>query len=378
MKLLYDGWSLVHQPNSPAALHLLTVLEAHPAEFPAWVGLPGESFHPLPLGVESVLQPAPDSAWGRLGWEQRTLPALAGRIDADLIHLVGGGPALFSRRPTFFSPAGYPGVELPAGPQRTGFASRLSEALSSGGLDRVGAWLWPADLPLAQTGLPEHRLPSVIRLPPVTPPDFQHALIAHRSPLNQERQLEDLDLPETYLLAHSPGDESALRRVLDAWSWAAGAIGAYYPLVFAGLDRAGQERLALLLAKYQLTGAALTLPPLPLPALAEVYRGCSALFHPEPLSPWGDPVRLALACGKPVVALESERAAALVGPAGYLVPADEVYPELCRALGAALITVVVEENLAETLTQAAQQQAAAWQWGSFVDDLRGCYAAFAG
>jgi len=31
------------------------------------------------------------------------------------------------------------------------------------------------------------------------------------------------------------------------------------------------------------------LPILPLQALAALYRGCHAFFHPAPISPWGDP-----------------------------------------------------------------------------------------
>jgi glycosyltransferase involved in cell wall biosynthesis len=376
-KILYDGWPLVHQPNSPAALHLLTLLAAHPAEFPAWVGLPGEPFHPLPSGVETVLRPAPDSDWGRLGWEQRLLPALAGWVDAGLVHLVGCAPALFGSRRTLFSPADFFGIGLPATPRRPGFASRLRESLALGGLARAGAWLWPADLPLGQVGIPMHRLPPVNRLPPIVPPDFRPASETPGLAAIVERLRKDIDLPETYLLAHLPVDEPALRRLLDAWSWAAGSIGADYPLVITDLDRVSQDRLAALLAEYQLTGTALPLPPLSLPDLAAVYQGCSALFHPIQPSSWGDPVRLALACGKPVVGLGGEHMAALVGPAGYLVPGDEAYPALCRALGAALITVVVEESLSEVLAEAAQRQASAWQWGSFVDGLRECYAAFA-
>jgi len=186
---------------------------------------------------------------------------------------------------------------------------------------------------------------------------------------------EDLDLPETYLLYHGPGDEIALHLLLDAWSWAAASIGEYYPLVLLGLDNPAQDRLAELLAEYQLTGTARPLPPLSLSALATVYRNCHALFHPAEVSPWGDPARMALACGKPLVGLETERAVTLVGAAGYLVSPNESYPEKCRSLGAALITVVVEDSLADTLSQAARERAAAWKFEMFSNSLREFYRA---
>ena len=99
-----------------------------------------------------------------------------------------------------------------------------------------------------------------------------------------------------------------------------------------------------------------------------IYQGCSALFHPAPLSPWGGAVSWALACGKPVVAAESALTDALVGPAAYLAPLDDA-----RALGAALITVLVEEEVAEKLSLAAQKQAAGWHSPAFGQELLAAY-----
>jgi hypothetical protein len=371
-KILYDGWPLVHQPNSPAALHLMTLLAAHPVDFPAAVGLPGEPLDRLPEHVEALPGPAPNSGWGRLRWEQRLLPALSARAGAALTHQVGSGPALFGATPSLVSLAGFSGGDLPAAGRGPGLAGRLREAFSQGGLARAVALLWPDDLAEPATDTRVHRLPPSVH------PLFQTHEGAPNPASCVKAELDALNLPETYLLHHGPGDEPGLRRLLDAWSWAAGSIGGYYPLLLAGLDRAAQDRFAALLAEYQLTDTARPLPLLSLPALAAVYQGCSALFHPaRQISPWGDPARLALACGKPVVALESERAAALMGPAGYLISPQQPYPAICRALGAALITVVVEESLAEALSQAGRGRAASWRLDSFSYSLRECYAAHA-
>jgi hypothetical protein len=40
MIILYDGWSLAYSPDSPAALHLLTLLAANPPEARPLVALP--------------------------------------------------------------------------------------------------------------------------------------------------------------------------------------------------------------------------------------------------------------------------------------------------------------------------------------------------
>jgi hypothetical protein len=80
--LFYDGWALVYQPNSPAALHLSTLLAAHPPEIPASIGLPGESFHSLPEIIQQIRRPAPGTDWSRLRWAAH-LPTLAAQAEAD-------------------------------------------------------------------------------------------------------------------------------------------------------------------------------------------------------------------------------------------------------------------------------------------------------
>ncbi|OGO35535.1 MAG: hypothetical protein A2W35_21490 [Chloroflexi bacterium RBG_16_57_11] len=369
IKIFYDGWALVYQPNSPAALHLLTLLAAHPPDIPAWIGLPGEPFHSLPQVIQPIRLPTPGTDWGRLRWEQRNLPSLAVQARAELIHLVESSPALLHSPHMLVSPAGFSSSDLPGQEYRAppGFAARLSQALAQGGLVRIDALLWPADLPVPVTRAPVRSLPPVVH--PVFAPETSTPGLAW----SIQDDLAALDLPETYLLYHGPGDEPALHRLLDTWSWAASAIGEYYPLVIAGLDDPAQDRLAALLAEYQLTGTARPLPSLSLTALAAVYHGCHALFHPAEVSPWGDPSRMALACGKPLVGLETERTAALAGAAGYLVSPAEAYPARCRALGAALITVVVEDRLADSLSQAAWARAAAWRFDLFSSNLRELY-----
>ncbi len=181
------------------------------------------------------------------------------------------------------------------------------------------------------------------------------------------------------MLYHGPSDPAALRNLVDAWGWAAGSAAEQYPLLLVGLDQPAQERLEHLLAAAQLSGSARGLPPLPLPDLARLYQGCRAVFQPywpavDP-PPWGDPLRLALAAGKPVAGLAGAQASVIAGPAAYLVEAED-YAESRRLLGAALITLLVEDSLAESLGQAARQRAQAWDWGAFTAGLAALYRVF--
>lgn len=358
MKILYDGWPLAYRPDSPAAIHLLTLLEAHPPGMAAQVALPAQPLHSIPVGVESLVSAAADTEGGRLRWEQRLLPELARANQADLIHTAGNRLALFGHVRAVASPAGFEAGELLAGNPdslsgaRSSLTARIGEALAQGGRSRAKALLWPRDLPAPNS------VPSLRRLPPVVHPLFRPVQEDAAPPAALE--LGQLEAPETFILYHGPTNEAALRRLLDAWSWAAASVGNDYPLLLAGCNPADQEQLALLLAEYQLTGTARPLPVVSLPALAELYRRCTALFHPLEVSVWGDPVRLALACGRPVVGIESERSAALVGPAAYLARPGDSYAAGRRALGGALLTVIVEEPVAEALALAGLERAQAW------------------
>jgi glycosyltransferase involved in cell wall biosynthesis len=273
--------------------------------------------------------------------------------------LTSPNPALFAPPQFVISPAGYEsGSSFQERSQaqpglRSGLAARLREALSQGGLRRARGLLWPADLPAPETGLP------VWNLPPVVPPEF----IPPFQPLATALAVDGpapLDLPETYILYHGPQAAADLRRLLDAWSWAAGSLGDYYPLLVVGLDEPGRQILVALLNEYNLAETVRALPELSLAGLASLYTGSAAVFHPAGVSPWGGSLRLALACARPVVALETPLADALVGPAAYLVPPAEDRQAVSRALGAALITVIVEESVSEGLVAAARQRAAGW------------------
>lgn len=177
-------------------------------------------------------------------------------------------------------------------------------------------------------------------------------------------------LPETYILYHGPAGARDLELLFSAWSWAAGPIGETYPLVVTGIP---EGRIAGLLDAYGLGNTVRLLPEIPLGALAALYQGCSLLFHPAQVAAWGDPVRLALACGKAVVALETLRCAALVGPAAFLAPADQAG----RTLGAALLSVAVEESLSTSLGQAALRRSAGLDGRLFSSGLANVYNTYA-
>jgi len=354
ISVLYDGWALVHQPTHPAALHLLALLENLPAEVQATLALPGPAPDWLPPGLAvQVIETSPGSS-ARLGWEQRRLPALARQVGAEWLHSPSGAAPLLGRQPAMaLSPTHFEADE----PRPRGLAERLRRSLAQGGQGNARAVFWPADLPPSRSKTPLRLLPPVVS-----------ALFAPSAAPQTLPGGDGDHLPESFLLYHGPGSPQATARLLDAWFWAASSVGSYTPLIMAGLSSPERARMKALLAGTTAAESVLFLTTLPPAALAEVYRRCTALVHTAAEPAWGGPIRHALACGKPVVACNDPRIEALVGPAAYLAPAED-----SRLLGAALITVVVEQNVAEGLAQAAMQRAAAWSGAAFAEKLSESY-----
>lgn len=362
--ILFDGWSLIYHPDSPAALHLLALLAYQPQQIEAIVAFPAEPPAWMP-DVRAHIQLTPDTPFERLRWEQRTLAKIAQQLGAGLIHLTTSTPALFGKAISLISPSEYgfsldPGIAAQArtGDHETGQAlgERLRLALGSGGLERARAILWPEDLPSPVVSTP------LLQLPPCVHPAFKPA------DNGDHTDLASLDLPETYVLYHGPGTPQALQPLLEAWSWAAGSFGESYPLVLLGLQSTGLDWLNRSLGKSDIGDTIHVLPPVQPGLIPGIYRGSAALLHTPEISPWGDPVRHALACGKPVVAVETVFTDAIVGPAAYLVPAGDA-----RALGAALISVIVEEEVAAKLSRAALKRSRIWQKNDFGKALLDAY-----
>ncbi len=133
--VLYDGWPLARQPNSPAALHLIELFTLLLDDVRGVVALPEDPFDPLPAKIETHLLTTPDSPAGRLKWEQRVLPGLAKELNAQILHLTSGQPALFTATPCIISPAGFSENPFQAGEyrQHRSLAARLRELFGARG-----------------------------------------------------------------------------------------------------------------------------------------------------------------------------------------------------------------------------------------------------
>ncbi len=109
-------------------------------------------------------------------------------------------------------------------------------------------------------------------------------------------------------------------------------------------------------------------PPVPPTQLHLLYQAASAIFHPAPIDPWSSPLRYGIACAKPVVGIETALAGHVAGPAAYFASADDP-----RGLGAALISVIVRDDIRKQLVDHARKRAANWSGSVLKEGLERIY-----
>ncbi|MCH7663946.1 MAG: glycosyltransferase [Chloroflexi bacterium] len=354
IKVLYDGWPLVRLPNTSAGLHLHTILERLPEEVQAVVALPEEAPEWFPSNAVAHVHPVPNSERAHLGWEQRDLSTIAKKLGAKIIHITSPIAPFFSDFPVLVSPTGF-GVQAR---NARGVIARLRTSIGRGGSARATGMLWPSDL------LTTRNAAQIFELPPTIHPGFTPVMFGDQ----ESPEIPGVEMPETYTLYHGPGNEQSLRHLLKAWTWAAGPIGEYYPLLLLGLDAVARQVAKKLIAEFNLKETVRIMPSIKPRQLAALFQNCSALYHPANISPWGGPVRHALACARPVVAFENPDVDAVAGSAAFLVPPDDL-----RAFGAAMISVVIKENIYEALSDAAEKRVKSWDVSLFADKLLKVY-----
>jgi hypothetical protein len=345
IRVLYDGWPLIYQPDGPASMELSALLSLVPAEVEPLVAVPVES---SPEGFLQGFELAHAAGRDPLHWQQRGLPALAKAQEAALIHSTQPAASLFGGVPTVVSPTGYGRLD----PVARSLRARLGRALGRGGLAQA-AVLYPSDIPAPRELSANHAIP------PAAHPHF--ATKAGKPPA-------DLELPESYLLYHGPSHPGTLLGLLESWTWAAASIGELYPLVLLGLTEEAKGFVEQRLPDFHLEGYVHILPRVHPAHIAAIYQGAAGLAHPAPPSLWGGPIRLALACGLPVTAQLHPATEAMVGDAAYLVEAGDL-----RGFGAAMITIVVHDQVRGDLQRAAKKISARWEASAFQEGLMGVY-----
>ncbi len=330
MRVLLDGWQLVYGPLSGAAFHVLEILEALRTDVELILALPAERPHWLAEEVEIFELKRPFSALGHLRWVQVDLPRIARQVKAELIHSVQAAAPLFATQALFYSPT----EASERRRQRNTLWERLDEALGWGGVSRA-VFIEREDI-FAEA---DARVGSE-REENLTGWAFS-CLIGEVGSLPQA----------PYFLYQSFGDWDRLQVLLQVWSKTAAHLGdqASLAIICATVDE--YKKIEARSSTEFLQSLRLYTKVTPTQWMA-LLRGAIALIQLEEEPLWGGVARRAIGQGVPVVGFESPSLDDAVGQAAYLVPEGDQ-----RTLAAALMTLVVEEEVLQNLQRKAQQQA---------------------
>jgi hypothetical protein len=266
-------------------------------------------------------------------WDQLAFPRAATRSHAQLLLYLHPSAAITGSAPC----VSWYG-DGRSGAKKTEQPGRLTRSLALAGLRGAAAVLRPSDSPAGPIPV------RWVAVPASVPSAFFAGADAAGAPV-------PADLPESFVLAVCES-AAALRLLLAAWSWVESSLGDTFVLLVIAADEterlAGQQaaeemRLADSVRSVFLADA----------AFPAVFQRAAALLHGGE-GQNAAALRWALAGGLPVAAPATAVSEAIVGPAGYLVPKE------ARALGAACLTLLVEEGTAASLRE--KGRARAWSF----------------
>jgi glycosyltransferase involved in cell wall biosynthesis len=181
------------------------------------------------------------------------------------------------------------------------------------------------------------------------------------------------DLPETFVLWLSGFDvRKNAQALIHAYTWVHNALGDDYPLVMAGrLPSKGTPFFPdpRLIAVEQGIAEAVRFPgwidEVDKPAL---YSAATVFAFPSRYEGFGLPILEAMACGTPVVTSNTSSLPELAGSAAF-----QIDPDDARRLGAAIISLCVQDDLHEEMHEKGLAQASRFTWAKTARETQVAY-----
>jgi glycosyltransferase involved in cell wall biosynthesis len=362
MRLAINGW-FWDQPTTGSGQtvrYLLPALvEQDPALeivliAPAWVIAESAD---LPPHVQPVAVACRSGNLGKLWFEQAAFPAACRRLAVDLAHVPYFAPPLRPAVPTVTTIHDLIPLVLPE--YRGGAAVRLYTALVATAARNASRVLTDSHASrrdiLTHLGLPVERV-QVVYLAPAP----QYRPVTDADTLRAVRR--KYALPEQFVLWLSGFDvRKNAAALLHAYTWVAQALGDDYPLVMAGRLPA---RDTAFFPDPRRIAAGLDIPvAIHYPGHIDesdkpaIYSAASVFVYPSRYEGFGLPVLEAMACGTPVVASDASSLPELAGDAAL-----QVSPTDSRGMGAAVISLCVDEPLRDSMRQRGLARAATFTW----------------
>ncbi len=310
------------------------------------------------------------SKLGKVWFEQRGFPAIVRHIEADIAHVpYWGGP--LNSKPARLVTSVLDLIPLLLPEYRGGVLTKFYTSLVAATAKGSAHILTLSDD--SKTDIVEHLdIPSEkVTVTHLAVDERFHPKIGSE---NDEAVREKYGLPDDYAFYISGFDiRKNVHNLLLAWTYAGPSLSEQVPLVLAGriprwrssprfpdlqeyAKQLDVERYIVWLGEVDEADK---------PAL---YRMATVTVVPSHYEGFGLPVLEAMACGTPVVAANASSIPEVAGDAAYLVDPDDA-----RALGAAILAVMVQDDLRDHLSNLGRGRATQFSWRNTAQQTREVY-----
>ncbi|PJF27825.1 MAG: glycosyltransferase family 1 protein [Phototrophicales bacterium] len=371
MRVIFNGW-FWDQPHTGSGQYLrrlLGALRRIDPDLKLAVVLPaGVNADDVPAGVEVITARSSRSNLGKVWFEQRVFPAAAASWRADIAHVPYWGAPLSS--PVRLVTTILDVIPLALPEYASGALARLYVSLVSASARGSAHTITISNAAKADViqylGLPAESITTT----------HLAADEAYHPRIGAERDAEvkaKYDLPDDFTLYLGGFDRRKRVDVaLQAYTYVGKAHGEEIPLIIAGREPAWGTPIFPDLRK---AAARLNVEPYIrwIGAVDEadkpsLYRLARVFVFPSVCEGFGLPVIEAMACGTPVVASDIPVMREITGDAAYLVK-----PEDARAMGGALIALLIQEPLREEQIQRGLSVATRYRWTKTARETRAVY-----
>ncbi|MCB9436983.1 MAG: glycosyltransferase family 4 protein [Anaerolineales bacterium] len=363
MHIAFNGWfwNQPHVGSGQYLRHLLPALRAVAPDLQMTLVLPDHirTFDGLPPDVS--IAHAPTRFKGHLGkvwFEQRAYPAVVRRVQADIAHVPYWGPP-FNTKPARLVTSVLDIIPLTLPAYRGGVRAKLYTSMVAAAAQGSAHVLTLSEA--SKTDIVErlHIPAEKVTVTYLAADERFHPKVGREG---DEAVRRKYDLPDDFVLCVSGFDiRKNVNMLLLAWTYVGPSVGQQMPLVLAGRQpqwgtprfpdlpdyakKLDIERFLMWLGEFDEADK---------PAL---YRLAKAVVFPSRYEGFGLPPLEAMACGTPVIACDVSSIPEVTGEAAYLVPPDDA-----RAMGAAILAVVVQDDLHQHLANAGLGQASLFSW----------------
>ena len=372
MRLALNGW-FYDQPHTGSGQYLRWLLHYMPDDIevtlitPSAVRNQKSEINNQKFKISNLQSPI--SNLGKVYFEQIAFPNACRDLKVHLAHIPYWAPPLNSPVPFVVTIHDIMPLLLPEYNDtiKLRLYNALVSAASSGANHIIADSESSRQDILKHLRLPQEKVTSILL---AASPDYFPRLGA----LVDIAARQKYNLPESYVLylgGFHP--RKNVRQLLSAWTWASNSIGEHYPLVIAGALPKKNDRFYDDFERYaeelEIKDSVRFIGAVDEDDKAAIYRGAACFVFPSRYEGFGLPPLEAMACGTPVVTTAFSSIPEVVGEAAYLIQ----NPDDARALGAAILSVVVNDDLSQRLINDGLFHAKKFSWQKTVDETVAVY-----